>query len=92
MLLWAAKCTVRVLSFLSEDVACTVRVLPFLSEDVACTVRVLSFLSEDVACTVRVPSFLSEDVVFTVARCLLMCCQSTNNLGFHLPSASSGVT
>ena len=34
MLLWAAKCTVRVLSFLSEDVACTVRVPSFLSEDV----------------------------------------------------------
>ena len=54
VLLWAAKCTVRVLSFLSEDVACTVRVLPILSKDAACTVKVLPILYEDAACTVKV--------------------------------------
>ena len=87
VLFWAAKCTVRVLSFLSEGVACTVKVLPILYEDAACTVKVLPWCTWKVTSTVvaRCLQICCQSTInpegVTLVRCLLMYCQSTNILG-----------
>ena len=86
---WAAKCTIRVLSFLSEDVACTVGVLTVLRIS-TCTVKVPFFLSEDFPVLSKYLPWCTCKVTSTVvARCLQICCQSTINLGeLHLSGVS----